>query len=334
MKKKILMIRNDHIGDLVLSTNVFREIKKFFPDSEISLIVSRLNRKIVEKNKNIDKIIEIEIPSYKIGIIFKYFKMAFLLRRKKFDYGVDLRGSIMNSFFLLWLAGVKKRISRTDAHPGISKILTKQIKLNKKDHLVRQNIDIINAGFEINSKNYWPEVITDKGDEKDVEDFLKKRKLKKYICICPLTNLKYKQWDLNNFKKLIKWIEKNYGDYKILLLGLEKEREILDALASETKSSDVVLDFNIRRLSILFKKSSLVIAQDGGPMQIAWVVKSKLIALIPNFEDITYSVDPLGKNTTTIKDPDKIMVFTEKCMKKELKIELEDVKKAVKEKLI
>jgi len=54
MGYKILIIQNDNIGEVVLSTAVFREIKKNIPGCKITLIASKTNRSIIEKNKNID----------------------------------------------------------------------------------------------------------------------------------------------------------------------------------------------------------------------------------------------------------------------------------------
>ena len=59
--KKILFIRNDHIGDMVYSTQVFREIKKIFPHAEIGVVATASNREIIEKDPYVDKIFEIDL---------------------------------------------------------------------------------------------------------------------------------------------------------------------------------------------------------------------------------------------------------------------------------
>ena len=59
--KKILFLRNDHIGDMVYSTQVFREVKKSFPNAEIGVVATASNREIIEKDPNVDKIFEIDL---------------------------------------------------------------------------------------------------------------------------------------------------------------------------------------------------------------------------------------------------------------------------------
>lgn len=291
--QKILIIRNDHIGDLVLSSAVFREIKKVFPNASITLIANKLNKPLIEKNPYIDEIWELDIAQYSLKCILKYFKMAMKIRKEKFDAGIDLRGSIMNSFFLLLLSGIKKRISRTDAHPIISLLLTKPVKIKKETHATEDNLMIINEGLSINATDRTLEIITDKEDEKEIKKFLKENNIKKYVCMCPVAGLEHKQWKLENWMDLIKNFK--YKNYEILLLGTEKEREIFEKLGQLNKKCRIFTNFNLRLMSLLFKKSKLVITQDGGPMHIAWVSNANLIELHNLFIYGMNKVVPLNK---------------------------------------
>lgn len=285
--KKILIIRNDHIGDLVLSTQVFRELKKKFPKAEISLVVSKIGFPIIKKNKKIDKIFKLDEPKFNFKTFLSYFYMSMKLRKENFDVGIDLRGSLMNSFFLLWLPGIKKRIGKIDNHKKkymqiiISLLLTIPIKIGyylTNNHLIKENLEIINKGLNLNLRDYWPEIVIDKKDVKDIENFIKKNKSQKYICLCPVARVKYKQWDLNNWKKLISQLEKN--KIKLFLLGVKKDKKTLKKLSKNNKNCKIVIDFDLRKMSVLFKKSSLVIAQDGGPMHISWVSGARTLALL------------------------------------------------------
>ena len=127
---------------------------------------------------------------------------------------------------------------------------------------------------------------------------MKINELKKYICICPIARLKHKQWDLNNFKKVLIWLEKY--NLKILLIGTKKDEKILKELSVNNKNSLVVINFNLRKMSLLFKKSDLVLAQDGGPMHIAWISGAKLISLFPMFSKQMIKMVPL-KNSIVLK---------------------------------
>ena len=97
--RRILVIKNDKIGDMVLSTGTFRELKRNFPKAGITVIASKSNKQIIEKNKNIDKIIVLDYPPRGYKGILNYFKLSKELKKENYDVGIDLRGSIINIFF-------------------------------------------------------------------------------------------------------------------------------------------------------------------------------------------------------------------------------------------
>jgi ADP-heptose:LPS heptosyltransferase len=327
--KKILIIRNDHIGDLALSTGVFREIKNSIPNSEITLIVSNSSKSIIEKNKNIDKIIILDMPKKNLKSIFNYIKMSLKLKKEKFDVGIDLRGSLMNSFFLMWLPGIKKRIGKSDNYTEkylckiISLFLTCPVKTGyyvNDTHITQDNINIINAGLGINSKNIWPEIIFDKDDEKEVRDLLDNHNIKKYVCLCPFVNAgaEAKQWPKENYLEIIKWMRK--FDFDIFILGTKDDEKDLNEAKNVNKRVKTLINFDLRKMAVLFKNSLFTLGNDGGPMHIAWISKAKTIELLPRYHPI------LGKNKfSPLKNT--IVLFAEKGNMDSLKIE--DVKEAI-----
>lgn len=312
--KKILIIKNDKIGDMILSTNIFRELKKYLPNSKITAIVSNANRPLVEKNKNIDNLLILDYPPKNFKDYMKYLKMSRSLKKENFDLGIDLRGSIFNIFFLLNLANVKYKIGFYNRK--LSKLLLDYAyqKDRKIKHVTFQRIDLINKALNLNAKNYWPEIAIDKEDEKSTTEFIKKNKLNKYICILPDASIEERQWHLERWDKIIKYLHENYPKYKILILGLDMKR-ISFLLEKNLHIIRPENPLNLRVLYLILKKSDLVISQDSGPMHLAWTAKAPLIALISGYmyrpkdlNKLNY-LHPLGKNAHTIyKDMDKITV--------------------------
>ena len=52
----VLMLRYDRIGDMIITTPVFREFKSSFPDAEINVLASRSNSIILKNNPHVDNI--------------------------------------------------------------------------------------------------------------------------------------------------------------------------------------------------------------------------------------------------------------------------------------
>ena len=55
--RNILFLRYDRIGDMVITTPVFRELKLSYPEINISVLASKLNRGVLVNNPYIDKLI-------------------------------------------------------------------------------------------------------------------------------------------------------------------------------------------------------------------------------------------------------------------------------------
>ena len=104
---KVLMLRYDRIGDMVITTPIFRELKKSYPNIEINVLASHANHMILKNNPYIDSIylnnknnLFIDLP-----ILFK-------LRKKKIDVCFEFDHSVVrHAIIRLKIINPKKVIS-------------------------------------------------------------------------------------------------------------------------------------------------------------------------------------------------------------------------------
>src|SRR3972149_8227004 len=87
--KKILITRTDRIGDVVLSTPVFKSIKNSLPSIPISVLVREYTKDIVTDNPNVDEVI-IYDPEGEHKNIKGLLKLAKEIEKKKFDTALIL----------------------------------------------------------------------------------------------------------------------------------------------------------------------------------------------------------------------------------------------------
>ena len=297
--KNILIIRNDKIGDLVTATAIFRELKKNFPKSKITALVSKSSKQIIEKNSNIDDILVADYPPTNYKNFLDYLSVLRDIRKQNFDIGIDLRGSIFN-IMLMHLTNINHKIGYYNRY--FSKLFLDYAykKDRRKTNAIFQRIDIINKALNLDSKNYDLEIATDREDERDAIDIIKRYNLKKFICIVPDASLEYKQWPLERFDKIIKYIKIYYSSYKIVIIGSDKKK--IDQLVKNNKGVIAPPEsINLRVSYLLFKKCSLVITHDGGPMHLAGAANAKIIAFIPKHLNLNY-YSPLGKHIELISD--------------------------------
>ena len=83
--KSVLILKYDRIGDMVVTTPIFRELKEAFPDISISVLASESNKDVVKYNPYIDHI----YTNYK-NSIFGDLPSLLKLRKKSFDVCIEL----------------------------------------------------------------------------------------------------------------------------------------------------------------------------------------------------------------------------------------------------
>ena len=107
----ILVVRLDHIGDVVYSTCVPQNLKARYPQARVDFLVANWAKELIINNPYIDEIICYDPPWFsrggkKTAWFVSLLKLIVKLRKKRYDLGFDLRGDLKH-IVLMWLAGIK-----------------------------------------------------------------------------------------------------------------------------------------------------------------------------------------------------------------------------------
>ena len=102
-QKRILIVRPDRIGDVVLSTPLPREIKKSFPGSFVALLVRKYTRDIYLNNPFVDEILLIDEAGG------SFLAKVREIRKFKFTHSLTLLPTERLNY-ILFLAGIPYRV--------------------------------------------------------------------------------------------------------------------------------------------------------------------------------------------------------------------------------
>ncbi len=105
--KRILIVRPDRIGDVVLSTSLPREIKKQYPDSHVAVLVRDYTKELFVNNPYVDTILSKD--DFNLETFSGYIKTLLKLRKLDFNIALTLLPTSKLSW-LLFFAGIKLRI--------------------------------------------------------------------------------------------------------------------------------------------------------------------------------------------------------------------------------
>jgi ADP-heptose:LPS heptosyltransferase len=171
--KRFLIIRQDRIGDVVLSTSLPREIKRVYPDSYVTMLVTGYTKDILLNNPHIDEIII--IPPKEVKMTWKEcFSFVKKLRNRRFDFAFMLLPDERINY-LIFLAGIKMRIG---VGYKFYQFITFAGSVNRNKYIPLRHeadycLDMLRK-IGINPVSNTPEIYLSEEEKKNVEEIRKR----------------------------------------------------------------------------------------------------------------------------------------------------------------
>lgn len=314
--KKVLVFRYDRIGDMVVTTPLFRELKKCYPDIEISVLASKANQDIIKHSPY-------------ISAIFTNFKNNFIqdlptlvkLRRMKFDISIELDHSVITH------AIIRHRIIKPKQIISIYKagrygVLGNEIQLydfytneDQKNHFVKIWLDtLIFFGIKTNSTKY--DIFLSNEEREKASLFLLEFNDKVKIGINVEAFSLNKNIKIFDLKKICQGLYKFNNDIRIFLMSAPKNRKNLFKLIDEMNLDFVSLSFETKTVleaAALIEKLDLVISPDTSIVHIASAFNIPVVSIHENnhesyrlwapksdLSDTIFSISKVGLNDYNI----------------------------------
>ncbi len=278
---RILVIKLDHIGDVLLSTPVFSNLKKTYPDSDIHALTGKWSQVILENNPNVTQVLEYNSPAFtrtgqptSLSDAIRLYKF---LHQQKYDLLIDLRGDWRTILFALFRL-TPKRLCRAYYQ------ITNKIGFNKFSgtHETTRNLDVLTkAGIQTPLTNTSFTIAKENSDWSIA--FLSEHEINTklpIIAIHPGSPIAIKRWKPENFAELGDWLIYNTGAL-ILFVGVKEEIEIIQNIQElmNRESHNIAGLTTIPQLASVLQLSKLFIGNDSGPMHLAAAVGVQTIGL-------------------------------------------------------
>lgn len=274
---KILMVRLDKIGDVLLSTPAIKAVRDAYPDSHIAFMVQPYAKDIVEGNPYLNEVIcynKKEGLFGNLGFIMK-------LRRKSFDLAIILHPTVRTHIVTL-LAGIALRVGY-DKKMGF--LLTNKIPHSKElgeKHEIDYTLDILkNIGIAPKDRSLYMPLKSE--SEKRIKDIFNRNNIKEtdmVISVNPGASSASKRWSAERFARVSDSIIERYGARIIVLAGTA-DKFFGDRTASLIRKGCINLSGNtsVADLASALKRSCLFISNDSGPVHIACALGTPVVAI-------------------------------------------------------
>jgi heptosyltransferase-2 len=274
--KKILVIRPDAIGDLLLATPALAALRQKFPEAHIALMVRPYNQFVIKNNPDIDEVIVDDLyDRFHFGhkVSWKQYRAwADRLRAEKFDVMINLAGDFAYAL-TAFMAGIPYRIGDRGrvAYSWLYNIKVNQRLNSWALHEVEHNFELLEPlGIDRRSAGKC-RIFPDKDKLEAAAKLIGESGLagKKLIGVNVGTSGTNKAWALGNFVKLIELLAAKYRT-KIILVGGPKENELNKQIMPELRESAINLGgLPVELFIALLGQLDLYIANDTGPTHLA-----------------------------------------------------------------
>ena len=274
--KSILFLRYDgKIGDMIVNSLMFREIKKVYPDIRIGVIARGAAIDIIKDNPNVDKIYEYYKDRKKIK------NLALKIKEEKYDLLIDFSEMLrVNQMMLINLCGARINIGldRKDW-----KLFDLSIESGKDfkwtEHITKRYLAyLIKLGLKKENIDIFYDIYLK--DEKKYEVFFNEIKESKKLILNPYGASKHKSFSIETLENIINYLKDK--DIAIILTYFGDKYKELEFL--EKKYKYVYIPKKIESIldtAILIKKSDHVISPDTSIVHIASAFNKKMITVYP-----------------------------------------------------
>ncbi|MEC4680651.1 MAG: putative lipopolysaccharide heptosyltransferase III [Nitrospirota bacterium] len=327
--ENILVIKLRYIGDVLLTTPLFRVLREQFPQARLTALVNQGTEPVLKHNSCLDQI-EV-LPQ---GNWVQQIKFLRFIRSCRFDCVIDVSDGD-RSAFLTAISGARMKIGFNREGLWRGRVYSWSIKGQYGTmHMLDYHAQLlIPLGME--PRVCAPELNVSDEESQAAEQILANYGLKgvNWVMLHPAARYCFKAWPPERFAALGDALIKE--GFQVVLVGSEPEQKVAKEViqAGQKKFVSLVGKTTLRELAALMKQCRIFVGNDAGPMHMAAAVGCPVVALFGPTDPAVWG--PRGKSCHTIyKGLDCRECFYPGCQKGEMScmklISVDEVLQAVK----
>lgn len=300
------------IGDTLIATPLIHELRENFPAATIDVLTMWAGAKdLLDSNPHVNRVFQknlIECGKLE-GLSFLW-----ALRRERYQLSINTHPqSRMHYRIAAWLAGAEIRLSHEyECFNWLDRwLVTGSLPQDYTRHSIENNFDVLPLiGAKKKLAAHEMQFFLSPAEEKFADEFWMKEKLADrtvlgiHVGSGGTKNLPLKRWPLKHYAGLVRQLNKERPDIRVLLFGGPEEAKdhgVVLAQANRELTQEAKTK-NLRETAALMKRCSAFLSVDTALMHIAAAVKVKNQIVI---EAPTLNVTnwPYGNEFTLVKNP-------------------------------
>ncbi|MBI1278475.1 MAG: glycosyltransferase family 9 protein [Anaerolineaceae bacterium] len=307
---RILLIRPDHLGDVLLTAPAIHALKSANPQLEIHALVGPWSADVMANFPEVDLVLTLPFPGFsrtaKENLRSPYqlaVSTAAHLRRIGYGCAIIMRPDHWWGALVAQLAGIPTRIGYdlTDVTP----YLTEAVPFTH-EHAVLQNVRLLHKWVKSPQPEHLVnDYLVHENDRAYVNGYLSTWGVphaKPIFCIHPGTGTAVKHWTEAGWAQVADILTEQLNA-QVVFTGSEKELALVRRIIGNMKQPAVITagDTGVGQLAALFRRAKVVLGPDSGPLHLAAAVQTPTVTLFGPADPVEFG--PWGS-------PQKHMVLT------------------------
>ncbi len=323
--RNILVIRLDRIGDMVMTTPIFRALKEKWPGAQLTALVNPVNSSIITGNPFIDCILiyDRDGKHKSLNNRLSFFKD---IREMGFDMVIDpCLDYELKTSILTFLLGRRYRLGFEYAGREIfynirypSNVFPAE---RERKHMIDYYLDLITC-LGIDTEMRKPEIFLNTDEREKASMLLEKAGADPegiIIGIHPGGNYESQRWPVERFAAVSDYLTAGYG-VKVILFTGRNERQLLSGFKDCAVKAPIIPEgLNLREFMSVLSYCNLFLCNNSGPLHIATALNIPTVSTMG--PTVPYHWWPRGDNHMVLRkdldcSPCKMGICkTHECMK-------------------
>lgn len=289
---RILVIRPDHIGDVLLVTPALRLLRRAFPESEITALVGPWSEAVLAHNPDVDRMLTCRFPGFDrshprpgVGAYRQLWQDAQRLRIEDYQLALNLRADFWWGAALAAFAGIPY-VWGFNA-PECAPFLTHAQPVREDEHQAASNLRLARAaaaiGAEVEDAGAHLQFDYTAEDKQAADAALQAAGIPAdatLVAIHPGSGAPIKNWAAAGWHAVANVLAQD-PDVHFLVTAGPAERTFAEDVAAGLTQDRVLLveEVSLGELAALYARCALVMGPDSGPLHLAVAVGTPSVTL-------------------------------------------------------
>ena len=281
---RLLVIRPDHLGDLLFATPALTHLRRARPEAHIAALVGPWGQPVLANNPDIDDLLVCPFPGFTrrpAPSLWDPYRLligqARWLRQQRFDEAIILRADHWWGALLAAWAGIPIRIGY--AIPEVRPFLSQARPYVAGQHAVVQNLRLIDPDLgaivpTAHPLRFQPTVEDERWTAQQLASTTR------WVAIHPGAGAPVKAWRVEAWARVGDALASQAG-VRVAITGGASEAPLAQAVAAAMRHDAVILagQTTLGQLGALLRRCALVLGPDCGPLHLATAMGAPTVHL-------------------------------------------------------